>query len=157
MGWWSATVLGGDTPLDYLGELAEDVFESPRDLEAKGDCYYGHHYTREILESKLDKAVKHLENDTYSESYVGFQVLGAMLLEVGADIPNDVREKIIDAAEKDEWAKSGDEERIFFMQDLIDKIRAHKPGQQTELANESLFEAWERAVGYPSKRTGSES
>ena len=150
MGWWSCTVLGGDTPLDYLGVLAEDVFGAKRNEDMTGDCYYGHCYTRELLESKLDEAVEYLENDEYSESYVGFQVLGAMLLEVGANIPEAVRDRIIKAAKDDEWAKSGHEERIFFMQDLIDKLQAHEAGQETELAHEGL---WEKLRDNLRKRT----
>jgi len=143
MGWWSATVLGGDPPLDWLGTLCVWMgIERNYDDGDKqdDDRYYGYPYTRELLESNLDKLVGRIREKCLDEAHIAFQVLGAMLLDVGADIPTEVKTLICRACLVDGWANEADKERLFYMTDLHDKIRAHKPGEKTELAVEGLMD-----------------
>lgn len=140
MGWWSATVLGGDPPLDWLGTLCDEMAVERVDCnEVDCDGYYGYPYTREGLEANLDKLVARIEKDAY-EAHVGFQVLGALLLDVGADIPDTLKQRIIRAATEDAWANEGCDERVAYMQDLVDKILASEPGNPVQLATEGLLE-----------------
>lgn len=141
MGWWSATVLGGDPPLDWLGTLCDEMGVGMRDLDEDEDCdgYYGYPYTREGLEANLDKLVARIMKDEY-DPHIGFQVLGALLLHVGADIPDKVRTNICRACLADAWANEGDSERLHYMTDLHDKVLASKPGVSVELAQEGLME-----------------
>lgn len=139
MGWWSATVLGGDPPLDWLGTLCDEMGVEMVDCdEVECDGYYGYPYTREGLEAKLPTLVERIKEDT-DEAHVGFHVLGALLLQVGADIPTKVKTVICRACLVDAWAND-DEERTFYMTDLHDKVLASKPGEPTELAVEGLME-----------------
>ena len=61
-----------------------------------------------------------------------YLVLGYFVLLTGSFLPDDLRTKIIDAAnwghEKGLWEEKFIRERKFYLKDLQNKIRAHKPG-----------------------------
>lgn len=137
MGWWSATVLGGDAPLDHLNEIVERI-GGRFDADAEGDDHCNV-YTREQLEENFTAAVEYCNGVSWDRN-VAWQVLGHMVLRTGADLPEEARATMIEAAENDEWASEGDSDRVRHMTDLIRALEAHQPGRQTYMKSEGLFE-----------------
>lgn len=136
MGWWSEEVMGGDSPMDWEGDISDMV-------GGHFDSDEGHVYTREQIEAKLSDVVAHIEAAKYDRE-IGFQVLGVLALKKGAHLPDDVKERIIRAAEEDEWAKEGDRMRKAHMKDLITKVRAHEPGEVVEVPSKELLDQMEK-------------
>lgn len=155
MGWWSTCVMGGDTPLDLQGVLC-DAMSIDFDYES------GRHlFTREQIETKLAGLVTLIETPKKWWSHnkdTAYQVLGHMILETGAAIPEDLRARIIRAAREDsDWRDSpGDDgnydpERRVSMEAFAAAIKAHVAGTPTHIRQEGLFEKIEeRLRGEPS-------
>ena len=126
MGWWSCTVLGGDPALDAHDALC-DIMKVNIDKES---------YNRGIVEEYMGEMYSQVMSDP-SDRKIALQVLGVIILQVGASVSDEIKKSIIDAAITDDWANDKNEphrhEREFYMQDLIDKIANYKPGQEMEL------------------------
>jgi len=124
MGWWSADVLGGDTPWDFIGNYAR-ICGVP---DAVDDCDMPLSYpiTRALLEANMDRcvdaAVKH------HDSGIGFQVLGYLILCTGAKANKQLVSLIVRAAEDDAWAKT-DKDRANYMRQLIAVFTNRKAGK----------------------------
>jgi hypothetical protein len=132
MGWWSETVMGGDTPLDYKGFLC-DAMGVPFDYK----------FTAEHLGKHMPAVVRAAEG---LKDPIAFQVLGVMILESGAECPDDLKARIVDATKADEWAKNGDAVRIRHMTDLATKICLHTPGTTVEVPSEGLFDKFAEMI-----------
>jgi 8-oxo-dGTP diphosphatase len=130
--------MGGDTPMDWEANLCEMAGGHYDDDE-------GHVYTREQLEANLDKLLAHVAGSEH-DPHIGLQVLGVMALGVGAELSAKVRTAIIAAAETDPWAAEDDRERRAHMQDLIEKVKAHRAGEKTTVPSKGLIEAAHRQV-----------
>ncbi len=91
--------------------------------------------TRDIFEDSFDKIMKIVERR--SSRRKTYLVLGYFILLTGSVLPDDLTTKIIDASkwehEKGLWDKRFVRERKFYLKDLRDKIRAHKPGVKLHL------------------------
>lgn len=135
MGWWSATVLGGDGPLDWHGDLCDVMGVEMTD---EGEGYYGYAYTRELVEKHMGAMMNKVESETW-EPAIGWQVLGAIVLKVGATIPDGLKVAVIQATKDDEWAKEGDAERIRWMDELAQAIEKAPPGKRIDLSQEGLL------------------
>lgn len=147
MGWWSATVMGGDTPLNWKGTimniaLGRDVYDgtNPEVL------------TREILDDRLPLVLEFLrlhENATKIDTYFGWQVLGVMLMERGCHMPELVRQQVREAINADKWAKEGDKERIWHLWVFFNALMEYDGTNEVHLEEEGLimklFGASERA------------
>jgi len=140
MGWWSCTVMGGDTPLDLQADL----------IETAGTDY---EYFQDKLNFDMTKLkdgfTEHLgemimfcenrQNDRFcDERNVAFQVLGAITMEAGTTIPDSVRTKIIDGAKNDGWAYN-DSERKQHMDAFISVVETYD-NTPTKIPYESLFQ-----------------
>lgn len=132
MGWWSEAVMGGDSPLDWEGDISDYI-------GGHFDADEGHIFTREQLESNLVDVVKRIETSG-TDVKIGLQVLGVLILKTGAQMPDEVRDKIVKAAEEDDWAAEDDRNRKAHMRDLIEKIKAHEPGSKSEVPAPSLLD-----------------
>ena len=141
MGWWSATILGGDTPLDYLGDFASQLKLSDTE-NGLGDLY-GYEFSQEILNKKenLNKLVRYADS-IKDEDYrsIAYQVLGVILMSTGSKISGTLKEKIIDYAKKDEWYQNKTPDRVFFIEDFINCVRNYKDGIPVFVKKEGLFE-----------------
>jgi len=144
MGWWSATIMGGDSPLDMQGVIC-DAMGVKYNFDIK--AAKGYVYDRGLIEKHLDAIVAVLEARKW-EREIGFQVLGVMVLETGAKISAALRKRIIAAAEADEWMKEAGtgSERGKYIKDFIAAMKAHKPGRKTATTREGLFEAFARKL-----------
>lgn len=138
MGWWSEAVMGGDVPMDWEGDISDYV-------GGHFNADEGHVYTREQLEANLLDVVGMIEADKYDPE-IGLQVLGVMVMKVGAAIPDEVRDKILKAAEDDRWAAEDDRKRKAHLRDFIKRVRAHKPGSTSEVPSPSLLDQVEREM-----------
>lgn len=123
MGWWSATILGGDTPLDILGEFADILGV---DNEGGLSELYEYSFTKRNLSKKanLDKLM--VAAKEHDETSIAHQVLGVILMSTGSHIPTKLRIEIIQQAKQDEWYLENDDERVYFINDLINKITNYK-------------------------------
>jgi hypothetical protein len=99
-GWWSLTVMGGDTPLDAKADLMYDVMgynyndvDDYSDLDIKAK-----------MEEKMDDLIKHAM--TTKRQYVGI-ALGHLISVYGPKLKGGQRNKVIKAFMKSEkeWAK----------------------------------------------------
>lgn len=103
MGWWSKNIMGGDTPWDF-----EDIIYSVCGLEKwpanhpKGDPEAV--IPKETFDSNMDSIIKAIE-DYKTDQEIGFQVLGYLAMKFGATLSDELRKRIMESCDKDEWAK----------------------------------------------------
>jgi hypothetical protein len=134
MGWWSKTVMGGDEPWDWESDFAH-VMGVGFDKDTRRYAY-----TRPLVEEHLHALLTRIEQFSRPWNvHIAHQVLGVVIMNVGADAPPELREGIAMAAERDEWAEE-DEERRGYMTELAAKIRAHKAGEIVTLKREYLMD-----------------
>ncbi len=141
MGWWSATILGGDTPLDYLGDFASELKLS--DTENGLPELYGYEFSKEILNKKenLTKLVSYADSIKDKEyRSIAYQILGVILMATGSKISGTLKEKIIEYAKKDEWYQNKTPDRVFYIEDFINSVRNYKDGTPVFVKKEGLFE-----------------
>lgn len=152
MGWWDAGVMCGDSPLDWFGDFCSIA------VPGKYNGCNDEILTREAVNKALPDIVDAIEESVAKENLVfdryakpgmrhlcvgdaetiGFQVLGVVIMERGADMPDDVRAKIIEAATKDEWAREtgSESDRSQNMAAFIEKVRAYQPGTPVDCERE---------------------
>lgn len=134
MGWWSKTVMGGDTPMDYECDFLID------------HCGYSDFYDedpetiRTALNQNFWPCYHHaLHCVNQDGDGIALQVLGAIVLRYGANLPIEVRKVIIDAALNDEWGAE-DEERANHMKIFAYQVENYTNGEPVEIATEGLFD-----------------
>jgi len=137
MGWWSCTVMGGDTPLDLQADLIEETGIKYCDFQDEHD--FDMTALKEDMTRDLGKMIMYCEKQTNDYDYrnIAFQVLGAITMEAGVLLDDSVRAKIIDGAKNDEWATE-DAERKQFMDAFILQVQTYE-NKPTQIAYESLF------------------
>lgn len=146
MGWWSTTILGGDEALDAL-----DTIERTLGVD---DLYPLRAITaeqREAVTVALADPATYENIAAAARSYTpsGPQVLGALLLAVGAAITDQVKADIhaaIDAEDLDEWGASA-QERSTHLETLRAAVDNHTPGHRTDIDDKGLFEALANVIG----------
>ena len=142
MGWWSASILGGDTPLDFLGDFADIVGVGSRDDEEEGlSELYGYNFSKEILNDSvnLGKMLSYADKQKYDKS-IAYQVLAVILMATGSNISQTLKNKIISQSKKDEWYLSKNPERVAYIDQLIGSVELYKNGLPIILKSEGLFE-----------------
>ena len=144
MGWWSATVMGGDAPLDCQGDLIEILgidFDESLKMENRG-------ITRQLIEKNLKKIKKWLAG-MKEDREIAYQVVAFHVLATGADVGKRLLKQLIDNAQDPEVESWCDpDERRFYMDDLKKALQGHKPGKVTKLKQEGLFQKiFEKAGG----------
>lgn len=138
MGWWSTEINGGDTSMDVEGILASFM-----GLDEEADDYDGvvesGKLTTEVVQAFLyvectdgghGFADRMIEN---GEGSILYTVLGALLMEAGAEIPKDFRTEIIQQAYLDRWA-ANNEERGVVIEEFIETLENYVDGTPTDLA-----------------------
>ena len=145
MGWWSCTVMGGDTPLDLQADLIEtagvkyEYFQDKLDFDMTA--------LKDDFNRDLGKMIMYCEAQTNDYDYrnIAFQVLGAITMEAGATLPDSVRTKITDGAKNDEWAESSDERKMYM--DAFILVVGTYDNTPTEIEYESLFGKFAELLG----------
>jgi hypothetical protein len=126
MGWWSASVLGGDGPLDMMYAIERDI------LEISIDPYDNPDLWNTVAKRAVEENLRVLASDRVLEMYsryegadVAAQVLGVYVLKFGIDPNIPAARKILDrarqAAVTDGWAKE-DSDRRQMMDGYIQQI-----------------------------------
>lgn len=125
MGWWSPTIMGGDTPLDIECEWDEKGFNKKPP-------------TDEDLKHFFDCAVRW----TGGERFIGPQVVTVLMMRYGWPISDELRERLLDESTEDETDAEGwndPAERLRHVANLQATLRNYD-GTPTEVAEEGLFE-----------------
>lgn len=142
MSWFSATVMGGDTPLDYQGDFVVDVCGINYDewLERDSSDKF-----RSKLESNIDAMTKYAED---RDDEIAFQVLGVLLVESACTFSEELRQRIIKAVEDDKWAAEGDLERRVYMDNFKSLLMKYDiaGGTIAEVQYEGLFDQFAKLL-----------
>lgn len=123
MGWWSANIMGGDTPLDFEDGFYHIVgvekFHTTTDNKIKKTKLTKNDITSEHIDTFIKEEIGTAEDEYF---HIGYQVLGHILMDVGYPISNELKEKIIVACENDEWAKESIEryQAIFEFKNIVE-------------------------------------
>jgi len=141
MGWWSKTVMGGDTPLDIeynlytlAGIKDDDLYEESKKEEINTKVREG--------VSKLIQWVKNPTDAYYARDGLAGQVLGVMVMRHGLPANEDTTKEAISlalvSAKEDEWATEGGD-RLAYMSAFIEQLNNYD-GTHQEPASEGLLE-----------------
>lgn len=144
MGWWSTEINGGDTPMDVEGCLSNFM-----GLDEEADDYDGivesgkltTDVVRSFLTTECDDnghgfAGRMIEN---GEGSILYTVLGALLMEAGAEIPKDFRVEIIQQARLDRWADTNNEREVI-IEEFIETLENYVNGTPTDLARGAFMD-----------------
>lgn len=144
MGWWSTTVMGGDTPLDFEGDMLIDICGLAHDDYLEN----GYAPYRHTIESHIDELVAYCDKHDGDDQNIAFQVLGVILMGSGAAMSADVKEQIEVGINMDEWADE-DSERKEHMRDYLYAVHNYDTngGTVVTLTSEGLFEKIFEALG----------
>jgi hypothetical protein len=112
VGWWAVDIMGGDTPLDFEDTMFElqEIEKFPE--EGDRNVLRPDGFTPEVISDYLKQA------KSWGNLDIGLQVLGHMMMEVGAPMSEDVKKAVLLGCDNDEWARE-DSERLA----EIDKFR----------------------------------
>ncbi len=125
MGWWSAGIMGGDTPCDL-------------EIEFYSLVGLGYEPTKEQIVEKFSNGQERfigqiediltkewgIKTKEHYEDYksIAFQVLAVILLDNGVAIDDKVRELMLEWIPKDEWAQT-DHKRKEIIDNLLEKVK----------------------------------
>lgn len=138
MGWWSTDIMGGDEPLDFQDEIYDlsgidndyDIIPKKKfDLNVILDHFTNKHYYTKSNSNWMENT---------DEGNVFYQVLGVIMMKSGIVIPDELKEKMIKAAENDEWA-SEEDERKEKMDSFISTVKSFD-GTPIIINSKGLFE-----------------
>ena len=150
MGWWSENIMGGDTPLD-IESFIYHALEIEQFPDQENDNY------GEVIKIPADKFdydkivayLKNREKDDYwlkgDYGNIFHQVLGVLMMKFGAPISDDLKKKMIEAAENDVWANGdeydeADEDRKSKMDDFIKTLNSYDGVTPIKINSKGLFE-----------------
>jgi len=135
MGWWSTTIMGGDTPLDYQGELTDIIsggYLTNNDITAA----QFENMDEVFVNGKIESLVKY--KDCRSIMY---QVLMVMAMRVGAKISSKLKLLAISNIRNDEW-QFEDSERKEVIDNLIQTLNQYDGSIRVKVKSEGLFEVF---------------
>jgi len=129
MGWWSAGIMGGDTPCDLEIEFYSLVglgYEPTKEQIAEKFSNGQERFIGQI-EDILTKEWG-IKTKEHYEDYksIAFQVLAVILLDNGVAIDDKVRELMLEWIPKDEWAQT-DHKRKEIVDNLLEKVKNSTP------------------------------
>ena len=135
MGWWGFGALSGDSPLDCLGFIADEL-KVEFDIESRDiNNFGGYPFTKEMLEENLVKIQDYIKTKGSREVHY-YHVLGALCLYYGVTkIPRDLKAQILIEITEDEWAKD-DPDRRKYMDLFYKAFKNHKKGQRLKMVYE---------------------
>lgn len=110
MGWWSAAIMGGDSPLDDFGMICAVAVPGKYKGGNAGVL------TRKALNAAIPAIRERIEKENKgypSGRSISLQALGVTIMERGADMPDDLRVEIVKAAEADEWMREEGTWKVF--------------------------------------------
>lgn len=137
MGWWSTTIMGGDTPLDYQSDLTDII---------SGGYLTGNDITAAQLENmdevfvngKIESLVKNKDDRS-----IMYQVLMVMAMRVGAKLSSKLKLLAISNIRNDEW-QFEDSERKEVIDNLIQTLNQYDGSIRVKVKSEGLFEVFNK-------------
>jgi len=165
MGWWSATILGGDWPMDVLGDLGDDAFGRIGEararalLEAAGDrgVWAGDppsgselwpppapdaalfSEVAAVIGAASENRLRSFRDLPDDDRCAAVQALAVAVMGYGAPLPEPLRAAALAACAEDPWARAGDPERAREVAQLAEGISAYRAGTPLRLRERGLF------------------
>lgn len=142
MGWWSETILGGDTPLDILSDF--EAILRVQKLYPLGDLSDEKKaQVRQVIDAEIDCLVNYVRGEEDSPE-IAAQVLAVLVMTVGGKMSDEQRELFLQAGLMDDWSYESRqrEEQINI---YLDTVKAYVPGTPSILPNGTLMEAMVKA------------
>lgn len=129
MGWWSAGIMGGDTPCDLEIEFYSLVglgYE-PTKEQIVEKFSNGQEQFIQRIEEVLTKEWG-IKTKEHYEDYksIAYQVLAVILINNGVTIDDKVRELMLEWIPKDEWSQT-DPKRKEIVDNLLEKVKNSTP------------------------------
>jgi len=135
MGWWSSDILGGDTPLDAVGMLEQNL---DWNVKEDGDITSAKptvtaRFLKKLAVPSYKKSLKaYLQSMTAKDGGWGAPSILAVvevMLRHGAKIDKQVAGWARQAIKDDEWGQEGDESRLAALEDFRVRLDAAVAGQ----------------------------
>jgi len=143
MGWWSTTIMGGDTPLDFKSTIFDLIGRDQfNDRGAKVRVPLEKAQSL-FLKGKMDDILNRWgcgkpDEEFYREyKSIGFQVLAVLMMEYGCEIKPELKGLMREWISQDGWGKE-DYERRGHVDDLLKKLDGYN-GSPVKVKSESLF------------------
>src|SRR5271165_934094 len=95
MGWWSATIMGGDTPMDDIGNMSDLIGLPSYDEETDEPIEYSPEITRFAITANLPKLIAYCGDQGDDYSNIAFQVLGVIIISHGVPLIDTLKAKIL--------------------------------------------------------------
>jgi hypothetical protein len=142
MGWWSDTIMGGDEPCDWVGFLCDGWVEYDWDRD---DTWHGYPVTKELIDANLGRIIENLKTCKVMGpgSPIGWQVLGVMIVEHGAQLPDEIQQSILQATKDMDPQEEGwcdPDERQRCLDNFYETIQNYR-GEPVKVTDKGLFEA----------------
>jgi len=135
MGWWSTTIMGGDTPLDYQGDLTDIIsggYLTNNDITAT----QFENMDEVFVNGKIESLVKYKDSRS-----IMYQVLMVMAMRVGAKISSKLKLLAISNIRNDEW-QFEEPERKQAIDNLIQTLNQYDGSVRVKVKSEGLFEVF---------------
>ena len=135
MGWWSTTIMGGDTPLDYQGNLTDIIsggYLTNNDITAA----QFENMDEVFVNGKIESLVKCKDSRS-----IMYQVLMVMAMRVGAKISSKLKLLAISNIRNDEW-QFEESERKQAIDNLIQTLNQYDGSVRVKVKSEGLFEVF---------------
>lgn len=138
MGWWSKDIMGGDTPLDIQDNICDLVGVhsfTETDKNAKEAVWLSENWKEVIKHFQYQEFWKGWFED---EGYLVYQIIGYLLIRVGAPVDDELKQLLIKACEQDDWAKEDDDRKEVI--DNFKQVIENYKGEAVPLTSSGLFE-----------------
>ena len=148
MGWWSHDILGGDWPLDVLGDIHDtlcSIAHLKEEYIPEDGAYYGYNFKPfEKILSSDDEINTLMSRCRYSfsneEDHISYQVLGLAIMSTGYKMPEKFKKLVIEHSEKDEYIDLYPERKVVIT-NFIKAVRSYKPGNPVIVSQKGLFQS----------------
>ena len=137
MGWWSTTIMGGDTPLDYQSDLTDIIsggYLTGNDITAA----QFENMDEVFVNGKIESLVKNKDDRS-----IMYQVLMVMAMRVGAKLSSKLKLLAISNIRNDEW-QFEDSERKEVIDNLIQTLNQYDGSIRVKVKSEGLFEVFNK-------------
>jgi len=134
MGWWDDGVMGGDTPLDFMSDVA-------RVIGAKYDGGNPEVITKARLERGAAKLLRLAQGLTDDDRAIMAQVIGWLFLTRGARLTPKLKQEVLRGIGEDAWAREGDLGRVNKMIAFSSAVARYRPERgPMKLTSKGLFQ-----------------
>jgi hypothetical protein len=152
MGWWSTTIMGGDTPLDF-----KDTFYGMAGIEPS---YSDNPTSKEELPGLVESLTERFIHDDgirmkeilnkwgcgkpgsdYFNDHlsIGYQVLAVMYITSGAKLDESLKNLMLKWIPEDAWSNK-DDERRGHITNLTESLKNYDGSEKISITSEGLFE-----------------